>query len=307
MESLNWLLPLAVLLAAVYVLGFALFVAVSLRPPRVPVYLSPTSLRMPQEDVTFTTDDGIKLRAWWVDQPDSDAVAILCHGYVMNRCEWLPTALDLHELGLSCLLFDFRAHGGSGGKKTHLAVREWRDVQAAVRYARSRKPGARIVLIGSSMGAAACALALAQDRALADAVVLDSAYSRLDRSMVAWCRLLGGKTLAFLARPFLALSGVFLGRHARTVDVAQALAENGGTPTLILHGDRDRLAAPDEAHRNRAALNGSGELVWFEGCGHSEGRLMQPERYRQVLARFLIEHGMGAERKSEPRPDPARP
>jgi pimeloyl-ACP methyl ester carboxylesterase len=75
------------------------------------------------------------------------------------------------------------------------------------------------------------------------------------------------------------------------VDVAHAL-RNVRCPVLLLHGRCDNLALPSEAERNLAALDGRGEMVWFEDCGHSEFRWTQSERYYRVLEAFLIRESL---------------
>ena len=81
----------------------------------------------------------------------------------MNKCELTPVAAHLAHLGASCLIFDLRAHGRSGGRKSGFGYPERMDVANAVAYARKRRPDAKIGLIGSSMGSAAIAFALKDD------------------------------------------------------------------------------------------------------------------------------------------------
>lgn len=282
-----WLL----LAIAVYVLVLLAVVWVSVRPPRIPIFLSPGGMGAPQEDVEFRSDDGTLLRGWWIPAEKATGVAVLCHGYLMNRSELAPVAWMLQRRGVSCLLFDFRAHGRSGGRTTTMGVREAGDVAAAARFARDRC-AAPLVLIGSSMGAAASAFALAADSGLAEGLVLDSCYSRLPSASLGWWRFLGGKPLAFAFAPTILLGIPFLRSNPFRVDVAKALRKIPETPVLMLHGDRDTLALPSEALRNRAAHAGGSDIVWLAGCGHAEGRWIHPDLYHRALLGFLGENGL---------------
>lgn len=278
-----WLL----LIPAIYLLLLLAVAWFSLHPLRIPIFLSPGGLGAPQEEVEFESQDGTRLRGWWVEAENARVVAVLSHGYLMNRSELAPVAWTLWKEGISCLLYDFRAHGRSGGRKSFFGLVERLDVAAAVRLARARAPGAKVVLIGSSMGAAASALALSDDPAVADALVLDSAYSRLSEAVIGWWRFLGGHGLAAFLWPVVYVSWPLAGFNPFAVDVADGLRRAGPLPVLIFHGECDTLALPGEAFRNQAACQGPVELIWLADCGHSEGRWLHPERYNAALLDFL--------------------
>lgn len=287
-----WLL----VVPAVYLLlllGVAYF---SLHPVRMPIFFAPGTIGAPQEAVEFANPSGHRLRGWWIE-PDPErlgantTVAVFCHGYMMNRSELAPVAYSLWRTGRASLLFDFRAHGRSGGKKSGLGWYEREDVAAACRYVRSRFPDARIVLVGSSMGSAAAALALGEDPSLAEALVLDSSYSTLASAVTGWWRFLGGNLLAFFLAPTALLAAPMAGFSPYRVKVSEALARTT-QPVLLMHGDCDTLALPSEAVANLEALGDRAEVVWFDTCGHSEGRWLQPQRYMGALMGFLDRLGL---------------
>lgn len=273
-------------LAAVYVLGMLAVAWFSLHPVRIPIFLSPGAMGAPQESVEFESE-GLRLRGWWVEAPGATSVMVIHHGYLMNRSELTPVAVQLWQRGVSCLIVDFRAHGRSQGKKSFLGYREAADVTASVAYARSRVHGAKIGLIGSSMGAAASAMACGANPGLADVLVLDSAYSRLSSAVIGWWRFVGGKWLAIALSPTALLATPFAGFNPFKVDVSKAIAQAGPVPTLILHGEADTLALPAEARRNFEACAGPKEIVWFPRMGHSEARWEMPTEYSAGLFGFL--------------------
>lgn len=295
-----WWIAILIGLAGVYFLVVVWFAWVSVHPPRIPAFCSPGMFGAPQEDVWIESSDSVVLFGWWVAHERAKGLVVLCHGYCMNRFELAPVAFRLWQEGYSCLLFDFRAHGRSSRSRCSIGWRERKDVDAAVRWARARAPGLPTALVGSSMGSAAAAFALASDPALADAVVLDSCYSRLNRAVPGWWRFVGGTILAILLAPVLPIAGAFARIRPKKVDVARALANIGGTPVLLLHGEADDLASPEEAKRNLAALPGGTQIVWFEGCGHCEFRWVQPERYWSELIGFLNSQLL---RRKEPFPE----
>lgn len=245
----------------------------------------------PQEDVEFESD-GNTIRGWWVDCPGSDAVIILAHGYMMNKCELTPEAVHFWRRGASCFVFDHRAHGKSGGNKCGLGFRERVDIAAAVREARRRVPCAKIGLVGSSMGSAAIAMALADNPGLADAAILDSCYSSLTNASLGWWRFLGGNLLMAILSPTTVLAVPFAGFNPFKVNIAESLSTVKNIPILFLHGSKDNLALPSEAQKNFDTYQGPKSIVWFEGCGHSEGRWLQPDKYHDAVDDFFESHGM---------------
>ena len=280
-----------IVIVGLYLMALIVVSWLSLHPFRTPIFISPGALGKAQEDVEFKTRDGIILRGWWSAVPDSKSVAVLSHGYVMNRCELTPLAAQLVDAGCSTLLYDSRAHGKSGGRTCGFGVREAEDVRAAVEFARLRTPNAKVVLIGSSMGAAASAFALGANTDLADALILDSSYSRLSKAISGWWRFLGGTFLSVVLWPVILIASPFARINPFKVDVASAV-ENIQAPILIVHGDCDNLALPSEAQRNMAACKNSSELVWMPTCGHSEGRWVHPEAYYQAVFGFLRKNGI---------------
>src|SRR5579862_5223503 len=111
-----WLL-LTISAYLLLLLGVAWF---SLHPVRTPLYISPGALGLAQEEVQFSAADGTPLRGWWIDVPDCKAILVMSHGYLMNRCELAPLAIYMAQFGCASLLYDSRAHGKSGGRKSGL-------------------------------------------------------------------------------------------------------------------------------------------------------------------------------------------
>lgn len=259
-------------------------------PFRTPIFISPGFLGTPQEWTEFE-DIGTKrlLRGWWVPRENAELVMIYCHGYMMNRAEMAPFALRYKDFPIAHLFFDFPAHGSSQGRKSGFGFKERSAVVSAVGEARRRYPSAKIILVGSSMGASASAMALSDDPSLADGLILDSCYNRLVEAITGWWLFIGGRTLRFFLYPASALGMPLSGVNPYKVVISQFLA-NVDKPTLILHGGADTLASPNGAAANFAALKGPKKLVLFDRRNHSEARWEEPERYFGEIDAFLAEH-----------------
>ncbi|WP_235585633.1 alpha/beta hydrolase [Serinicoccus chungangensis] len=119
-----------------------------------------SALGLEHEDVLVTSDVG-DLPAWRVPGASAatahqDDWAVLVHGRSAQRGETLRAVPVLHRLGYTCLIPMYRNDVGappSSDGRYSLGLSEWRDIDAALRYALAH--GARrIVLVGWSMGGA---------------------------------------------------------------------------------------------------------------------------------------------------------
>ncbi len=274
------------IVVGLYLLGLIGVAWISVHPMRIPLFCSPGGFGASQENLTLTTSDGLSLAAWWVEAPEAKATVVLAHGYLMNRSELAPLAYALYRQGISTLSFDFRAHGRSGGRTTTFGLRERRDVRAAIEEARRRAPNRPLFVLGSSMGAAAAAHALAEDRAGVEGLIFDSGFSRLAEASVGWWRFVVGPFLTPFLVPASLMGAAMTRVNPYRVDVAEALRSLGDLPILILHGTKDLLVPQDQVERNRAACTDV-SCVWFEGCDHTEGRWVRPEQYLAAVGGFL--------------------
>ncbi|MCS7301571.1 MAG: alpha/beta fold hydrolase [Fimbriimonadales bacterium] len=281
--------------AIVVAVGFALGVLLvanylatraTLRPPRTPFFMTPRDVGLPYQNVAFPSRDGVRLFGWWMPNPKPVGVAILCHGYLMNRCEPLPVAKELWHAGFHCLVFDFRAMGKSEGDLCTIGDMERLDVQAAVDFAERVAPALPVVVYGASMGGAACLLAAAEDPRIR-AVVADSAYARLDDAVKDWWRNAVGKA-SFLLHPTLWIGRLYTRRSPVKVAPEEVIAHIAPRPVLLMHGTRDQLIPPRHAERLYQAAREPKQLWWADGCEHVQARYERPDEFYTLLVNFML-------------------
>ncbi len=85
------------------------------------------------ETVTLTSEDGLKLAAWYIPSRNRAAI-ILQHGIYMNRTSMLGPAAMLARHGYGVMLVDQRSRGMSEGDTFSFGKYEVRDIEAAYRY-----------------------------------------------------------------------------------------------------------------------------------------------------------------------------
>ena len=155
------------------------------KPYRRPLASSPAALGLHYEDVTFSsTVDDTTLRGWFLPVEGSDRVVLVVHGRSSSRTgdngELVAQAAALVDGGYNVLLFDFRAHGLSGGTRYTLGADEQGDVLGAVAFLESRgfAPD-RLGFWAHSMGAATVLLAAGASPHVRT-IVADSSFARLE-------------------------------------------------------------------------------------------------------------------------------
>ena len=271
-------------------LGLAAYTARELNGPRQLGWrdeftFTPWDVQVPYESVSFATDDGLTLRGWWFPRPETDRVIIGATGHKGVKTDLLGIGSGLWRAGNNVLIFDYRGCGESDPAPLSVGFYEQGDLRAAIRHAGERVPGARLGLIGYSMGAAISILVAATEPAIR-AVIADSAYATLAGVVgAAYGR------YRVPTRPFLAFSDRYNGwRHGyrfdalRPVDAVGAIAPR---PLLLIHGTRDDVTPVDHAHQLYAAAGEPKELWIAEGARHCGAYFLDRQTYVARAAAFF--------------------
>jgi len=270
--------------AAVLVAGFLgaslLVFWLAVRPPRLAVRLEPGDVGLAVEEVTITTDDGLRLAAWLVPRPGAPAVVLL-HGYPADKADMLPIAASLGPR-FTVLLLDQRYFGGSEGRLTTLGFMERRDLARAVDFLAARGFGP-VGVFGFSLGGAVALLAAAEDpriRAVA-AYAPFADLGLLGQELYAWLWLLK-YPLVGLTRVW---SRLFLG-HDITRPTPVEAAARLTIPILLVASREDEQIPFAHAERLRDALaaNPRAEFLLMARGRHGE----LPPDFTARLARFFL-------------------
>jgi pimeloyl-ACP methyl ester carboxylesterase len=261
------------------------------RPPRATLRMDPTDFGLPYEDVAFKSADGVDLRGWLIraaDMPqEATATIIIGHGYSGNKDANLGYAAFLRNGGYNSLLFDFRAHGLSGGEQTSIGFIENEDVRGAIDYLAARGLK-RLGYMGFSLGAAIGIVSAALYPEIRG-LIAGSGFARLGSPISvilqreyrrpAWlARLAGEYGERLLARE--------LGFDWREAHPVALIGRISPRPVLITHSIDDQLIPVSDAYALYAAA-GEPKQLWVEHAGpHDPGLFatFHEEYKRRVLA-----------------------
>jgi len=213
---------------------------------------------------------------------------IAVHGVGATREQALPILPMLHRYRLPVLVPAYRNDPGAPASPDglgHLGDTEWRDLDAAMRYA-VEHGAARLVLLGWSTGATMALRALHQSPASdhVGGLVLDSPVLDWRSTVTAAVRTRGmPKALTPLAvRAAEGRTGLHTGRHSDAAAPARITV-----PTLILHGPDDRFAPWDASRALAERRPDKVALHPISGAPHAGMWNAGPEEYEEALRRFL--------------------
>jgi fermentation-respiration switch protein FrsA (DUF1100 family) len=251
--------------------------------PKVEPRISPLQMGFDFSTVSFVATDQTMLSGWWIPaenqhggQISSDKTVLICHGLASNKANDLSMARAFVPHGYNVLIFDFRAHGDSGGQLTSYGDLERRDVLGAVRYLREHhaEDAHHIYGVGESMGAAALIAAAADPSAEGQAIDAIAVYGTYD-SVGGEVRYVTGdrfiSPLRWVLDHFgLPMASAQVGANLAKFSPANLVQDLWPRPILVIHGVDDRIVSFEAGRRLFESAEQPKERIWVDGAGHGD-------------------------------------
>ncbi len=247
-----------------------------------------TAHGMPYKEVTYESELG-ESPAWYIPGGSSTWV-VFAHGRGAHSTEALRILPTLTKAGLPILAFSYRNDDDappSPDRQHWLGLTEWRDLEAAMKYALDN--GAEdFLLYGYSMGGGMC-LNLLYESALAAKV----------RGVVMNSPLLDfGGTLDFVGRirsyprPVVRfgkwVAGLRFGIDWQRMNYLNRASELQ-VPILILHGEKDDLVPAPISQSLARARPDIIRYVGFPEAAHARSWNLDPAMYEEEVRQFIQE------------------
>lgn len=285
------LLVLAVLalLAFLTVWGCSRIAKKALHPlaKRKPLDVWPDQYKLPYENVYFKTEDGVRIKGWFLPNPSSSKTIILMHGWGMNRGDVFKNTYFLYDLGYNLMYFDFRALGESGGTVSSIGYLEVKDLQAAIRFLKSTRPFAceKIGLYGLSMGGMVAICEAAQNPEI-QCVAAEASYYSFRRVVSRWA-------WVHNKVPYFPLMPIILHYMRRNLAVNPEkyspkynIPKISPRPVFIIHGRYDNLVPAAQAKMLFKCAGEPKEIWLVPGAKHNKCAEVGGFEYKQRLADF---------------------
>jgi alpha-beta hydrolase superfamily lysophospholipase len=230
------------------------------------------------ETVEFPATDGTRIVGWWIPaiHGDSSKTVLLCPGTNADMATQLPLVRRLVPDGYNVLVFDFRAHGESGGQLCSFGDLERQDVLGAMRWLRQNHPQAckKVAGLGVSGGAAALLAAAADDSPEGqniDAIAVYDTYDRLDNEVASLSNAFIPQPLSWFVNHLgLPMAGYQVGADLSAFAPATEIKSVSPRPVLVIHGMDDEFI-PFEAGQDLYDSAAEPKMnFWINRCGHEQ-------------------------------------
>lgn len=230
------------------------------------VAMTPGNLNLDFEDLYLTTDDGIRINAWYVPADSARATLILCHGNGGNISHRLETIELFNQLNLSVLIFDYRGYGKSEGKTTEYGT--YKDAEAAWDYLINQKniPQEKIIVFGRSLGGAVASW-LAREKK-PGVLIIESSFTSIPD--------IAAKLYPYLPVRLISRFDYNSGEYIKDVQ----------SPILFIHSPDDDLIAYELGTKLFERANEPKEFLKISGS-HNEGFLSSGDLYKNGIKDFL--------------------
>ena len=261
-----------------YLIGFGILFVLYVRylenktlfVPAREILADPSHIGLSFEEVTFGTQDKLRLNGWLVKAPGAKSTLIFCHGNAGNIGDRLGKLEIFHAIGVNVLIFDYRGYGKSEGAPTEGGL--YTDAIAAYDYLKGRSDinGEKIIAYGASLGGAV-AVDLAAKRDLA-AIIIDSSFTNA----------------ADMAKRILPFVPSFI-IQAKLDSVARIGSVK--TPKLFFHSPHDEIVPYALGRKLYEAAAEPKQFVDLVGT-HNEGLFSSVDEFKDGIKKFLTQYGL---------------
>lgn len=233
------------------------------------VSYTPGELGLDYEKVILKTDDGLRLRGWYVPgkkSDDSGLTLLFCHGNGGNIMHRLDSINIFYNLGVNCFIFDYRGYGNSEGTPTEDGT--YLDAKAAYEWLINEKKEQpdNIIAFGRSLGGAIAAQ-LASKYEVGSLVIESGFTSYID---------MGRKFYPYMPVRW------FARYNYNTLDYIKQVR----CPVMMIHSRNDEIIPFEFGLKLYEAANEPNEFIELFG-NHNDGFLVSNEIYKKAWEKWL--------------------
>jgi dipeptidyl aminopeptidase/acylaminoacyl peptidase len=243
-------------------------------------------LGLPYEEVSFPSGDGLVLRGWFIPADSDEAPAIVyAPATAHDQRSGLSLVPAFHEAGYGVLLFSYRGHAQSEGKRGAFTYgdAESRDVDAAVRFLHETRQADQIALLGHSAGAVSAILSAARNP-LVGAVIAVAPFTCVSD---VWYTSRPELVPSFVLDWALWVAEKRRGFDREEICPIKVIDRIAPRPLLIVYGTEDQRITESQVSSLFSAALEPKTLWLVEGASHSQIRSPVLEEKSQELIAFL--------------------
>jgi fermentation-respiration switch protein FrsA (DUF1100 family) len=247
-----------------------------------------------QKTVEVKANDNITLRGTeYLQDKQTDKWVIILHGYRASTESVLPIGEQFSKKGYNVLIPSMRACGESDGKYLGMGWLEKDDLQNWINLIIEENKDAKIILHGSSMGAATVLMASGDELpSNVKYIIADSGYTSV------W-DIFASEAKARFNLPEFPVLNMFeiVAKRKAKYDIKEASAleqvKKSKTPILFIHGSNDDFVPEYMCERLFDVASCKKEKLIINGAGHTDGKYREPETYYNKIFEWVnLEYDM---------------
>lgn len=240
------------------------------------------ALHPDEEIINISTADGLEIKGSYIAGAAEDSPAILMlHGNGGSRAQFARHLQIYNEAGYAVLAIDFRGHGGSSDAPKSYGVYESIDAYAAFDFLKVKQQGAKIGVLGLSLGGSA---ALIGDNGplAADAMILQAVFPDIKRAI--------GNRMGYILEPMLSnQSYIRYDRSPSSISPIESAQQFKGS-ALLIGGANDIYTPPAEIEAMHDVMSGP-KWVWIiGGLNHAQMSGLNDDVYMTRTLLFFDEN-----------------
>ena len=281
-----------IVVIAIYVFLSIYITNMSIKATRKISTTTPISVGLDYFVDEFVTEDDVRLNGWFIQNKNLQTV-IMVHGVDANKSEgyMLDLMKDIYDMGFSVFVFDLRAHGDSEGKNLGLGYIERKDLDASIKYVKSKYGVEEIILYGVSYGGTIVISNPEIDIAV-KGIVADSPFYDLPEILTSE---VASRTFIpeFLAKllKFGIIKSVDVLYNIKTDDIISGIQSirDFHNPVLLFHCELDDRIPISHSIRINDFLPENSQFVVYDNCEHAKGYEVHTDKFNKILNAYMVE------------------
>lgn len=237
----------------------------------------------PFETVLLKTPGGLNIHSWYSSVDSAKGSVILLHGISANKTYLFNEADAFRRMGWNILLLDFRGHGLSQGNTTTFGIDETEETAAAFSFL-ANKGEKKIILYGTSLGAAVAMRAVAENKVQPSAIIAEMPFASLQNHLESRARIVGfpSQPFAFLVTLWMGIERGYNGFSHKPANYARDVK----CPVLLQWGEKDEYVTRQETEAIFTHLPASKKLAIYP-AGHESFLNRNGVQWMQEVGSFL--------------------
>lgn len=235
--------------------------------------------------------DNLNLHAYIVNQNNNtDKWAIVVHGYAGNGKLMSSKAKYFYDMGYNVLIPDLRGHGKSEGEYIGMGLKDRLDIISWINFIIENNSNSKIVLHGTSMGAATVLMASGENLpSNVKAIISDCAYTSVWDQFNYEIETYLNLPTSYIINVTNMITKLKAGYSFKEASAINAIKKST-VPILYIHGDMDKFVPYSMMDELYNATKSPKKKLTIEGAEHGNSHLIAPYIYWFTINDFIEQY-----------------